>query len=132
MATNEVGDGPLSSSVQIKAASPPDAPYPPVLISQMPDAIVFSWTEPFNNYDPILDYKVYWDSGLAMNIFGVLTMSTFGELQWNKDNSQMPELVPGTYYQFKVSAFNSIGESDLSPAISVVAATISDPPTVPT
>jgi hypothetical protein len=44
----------------------------------------------------------------------------------------MPELVPGTYYQFKVSALNSLGESDLSSAVSILAATFPDPPSIPT
>jgi len=43
----------------------------------------------------------------------------------------MPELVPGAYYQFKVSAVNSIGESDMSLALIMIAATISDPPSEP-
>jgi len=43
----------------------------------------------------------------------------------------MPELIPGAYYQFKVSAVNSIGKSDMSSALIMIAATISDPPSEP-
>lgn len=75
---------------------------------------------------------MYWDSGNGDTFFSVLTSSTLGALSWTKDNSHLPELIPGVYYQFKVSAINSIGESDLSPAISIVAATYPDPPSQPT
>ena len=43
----------------------------------------------------------------------------------------MPELVPGGYYQFKVSALNSIGESQMSSALVMIAATVPDAPTMP-
>lgn len=51
---------------------------------------------------------------------------------WTKDNSEMPQLVPGGYYQFKVSAVNLIGESDQSAANQIIAATNPDPPSIPT
>jgi hypothetical protein len=46
LATNAVGDGPLSSPLQVKAAQVPDAPNQPTLINQMPDSISFSWIPP--------------------------------------------------------------------------------------
>jgi hypothetical protein len=68
---------------------------------------------PNENYDSIIDYKVYWDAGESgLVLFYTLTDTTYGEYEWFKDNSLMPELLPGAYYQFKVSAVNTIGESD--------------------
>ena len=64
----------------------------------MPNEIVFSWIEPTNNFDPINDYKIYWDVGRGDTLFDLLTASTFGQLEWTKDNSQMPELMPGSFY----------------------------------
>ena len=66
-----------------------------------------------------------------MELFTILTESTLGATEWTKDNSQLPELVPGGYYQFKVSALNSIGESQMSTALVMIAATVPDAPTVP-
>ena len=43
----------------------------------------------------------------------------------------MPELVPGRQYQFRVSAINSIGESQLSTVLMMVAATVPDAPRQP-
>ena len=91
----------------------------------------FTWSEPDGNFDPVTDYKVYWDQGLNLELFTILTESTLGATEWTKDNSQLPELVPGGYYQFKVSALNSIGESQMSTALVMIAATVPDAPTVP-
>lgn len=79
----------------------------------MVNSLQFEWSAPFDNYAAITDYKVYWDQGEPdLLLFYSLTETTYAELEWAKDNSQMPELVPGAYYQFKVSAVNAIGESD--------------------
>jgi hypothetical protein len=50
------------------------------MVSQMPNEIVFSWIEPANNFDPVYDYKIYWDVGRGDTLFDLLTSSTFGEL----------------------------------------------------
>lgn len=85
----------------------------------------FSWSEPNDNYSPITDYKVYWDAGdKDLSILIELTPTSYGEVEWLKDNSQLPELIPGQYYRFKVTAVNSIGESDMSEALVMIAATI--------
>jgi len=82
------------------------------MVSQDPTYISFSWFAPYDQYSLIQDYKVYWDSGTGSNVFTVLATSTQKLTLWTKDNSEMPLLVPGGYYQFKVSAVNLIGESD--------------------
>lgn len=51
-----------------------------MMVSQMPNEIVISWTEPANNFDPIYDYKVYWDVGRGDTLFDLLTASSFGQL----------------------------------------------------
>ena len=54
----------------------------------------------------------------------MLTSTTAGQTGFTKSDS----LIAGTYYHFKVKAKNSMGFSDHSIAISIVAATVSDPP----
>lgn len=61
IAMNQVGKSPLSEFVIIKAAQVPDAPAIPTLVNQGPTAITISWLPPNNNFDALLDYKVYWD-----------------------------------------------------------------------
>lgn len=75
---------------------------------------------------------MYWDIGTGSNVFTQLASSTNNLTLWTKDNSNMPLLVPGVYYQFKVSAVNLIGESDQSPAAKIIAATYPDAPSLPT
>lgn len=61
LATNDVGDSSLSPALAIMAASRPDAPALPTMISQEVTALQFTWSEPDGNFDPVTDYKVYWD-----------------------------------------------------------------------
>jgi hypothetical protein len=71
----------------------------PTLISQSSGSISIEWTAPSDNFDAILDYNVYWDLGIEAP-FEILTDSTGNQLSFTKDNSVIPELVPGEYYQF--------------------------------
>jgi titin len=130
LATSLVGDSALSSQVTIKAAQKPDQPMVPELVYQSSTAITMDWTAPNDNFDPILDYYVYWDKGLAGD-FELLTDTTGNQVEFTKDNTHIPELVPGEYYQFKVSAINSIGESVISDPVSIIASTVPDAPTAP-
>jgi hypothetical protein len=57
------------------------------------DILSFKWIEPFNQHDEITDYRVYWDEGESqINLFKLLTPTTFGEVEWIKDNSILPNL----------------------------------------
>jgi hypothetical protein len=40
--------------------------------------------------------------------------------------------MPGEYYKFKVSATNTIGESEISDFVSIIASTVPDTPLQPT
>lgn len=60
-----------------------------------------------------------------------MTGSTGNQPEWTKDNSEIPELVPGEYYGFMVSAYNSIGESLLSDPVSFIASTVPEVPGAP-
>jgi hypothetical protein len=89
--------------------------------------VSFEWITPFSQYDAIYDYKIYWDSGLENAWFTLLASSTYGQTQYVASG-----LVTGIYYQFKVAAVNTIGESDQSVAIILLAAQAPDTPGVPT
>lgn len=104
----------------------------PISVLHDINILKFSWTAPFYQYDSITDYKVYWDaSDHTIILFELLTATTYGETEWIKDNNVLPELVPGNYYRFRVSAVNSIGESDQSETIVMIAATVPDAPQLP-
>jgi hypothetical protein len=82
------------------------------------------WIPPHDQYDTIIDYKVFWDSGSSSDWFDLLTSTTAGQLEWTVSG-----LTFGVYYQFKVSAINAIEESDQSVSLLVIAATVPDAPT---
>lgn len=132
LATNVVGDSLLSDPLTIKAAQRPETPSLPVSVEHNTYILKFSWSAPFDNYDAITDYRVYWDAGdQDLTLFTQLTPTSYGGLEWIKDNNNLPELVPGQYYRFKVAAVNSIGESDQSEALTMIAATVPDAPAAP-
>jgi hypothetical protein len=81
LATSMVGDSSLSAPITIIAGSVPDAPDKPVLNYQSSTSIIFDWIAPSDNFDPILDYKVYWDQGLGGSIT-LLSDSTSNLLTW--------------------------------------------------
>ena len=85
-------------------------------------------TESFDGYDNIIDYHVFWDEGTSGANFVELADSTFNQLSYKTQVT----LSAGVYYQFKVVAENSIGDSAPSEAKSIIAATIPDAPNAPT
>ena len=85
LATSAVGDSSLSDQVTIKAAQKPDAPSLPTLVNQSSTEITINWLAPHDNFDSILDYKVYWDQGKQAPM-SILTASTSNTLSWTKNN----------------------------------------------
>lgn len=83
----------MSPSSTIKAATIPDPPATPTMVSQSTSTIVIEWTDPYNGFDTIIDYKVYWDAGRGDNVFDLLADSTFNTLTYSKS-----DLTPGVYY----------------------------------
>jgi len=118
----------MSNPTTIRAATVPSAPNAPVLVYQDPNNIQFSWTAPYNGMEPIYDYKVLWDAGAGNSVFTTLASSTAGQTLY----STTAPLTAGVYYQFKVIAVNSNGESVPSQATSIIAATVPDEPQAPT
>jgi hypothetical protein len=60
-AVNDVGEGPLSDSVSIIAATVPETPVIPTLVSQSQTEIVVSWVAPADGGSPLLDFLVFSD-----------------------------------------------------------------------
>ena len=97
-------------------------------MDQSTTEIEISWAAPYDGHDAISDYKVTWDQGNGDSVFAELASSTFGQTSYVTDVT----LTPGVYYQFKVIALNTIGSSPPSEAVSIIAATVPDPPNAPT
>lgn len=79
-----------------------------------------------NGSDTIQSYSVYWDQGLGTATYVALASTDAFTLSFVKSTG----LTTGTAYSFKISAHNSVGESDKSsPALTVIAAKVPDTPT---
>jgi hypothetical protein len=84
---------------------------------------MFTWSQGLSNGGTeVIDYNVYYDQGLSIYILLAekLTTSYF---------TTAANLIPGETYSFKVTARNTVGSSDDSSIISILAAQIPDAPT---
>lgn len=125
-AVNAAGTGVASSLISILAATVPSAPDPPTVTFQNEQTISIAWTMPSDNGSDVLQsYSVYWDQGLGESSYMALGSTDTFTLSFTKSTG----LTTGTAYGFKVTASNSIGESQKSsPARTVFAAKVPDAP----
>jgi hypothetical protein len=119
VAMNAVDYGAVSSQVAIYAATIPNAPAAPTMVSQSDTAISIQWTEnPLsdNGGSPVTDYRIYWDHGNADGVFVELVESTTPSLTYTLNTVD-----PGEIYSFKLTAINVVGESLKSTEVSIIA-----------
>jgi hypothetical protein len=104
-------------------------PEPPINLANDPltttDIVIrFTWDEGLNNGGvPVLDYDVYYDQGSQVGSFILLE-----EAVLTKYYQTTITLTPGETYSFKVTSRNTVGDSDLSDAIAILAAKPPDAP----
>jgi 2-C-methyl-D-erythritol 4-phosphate cytidylyltransferase len=71
----------------------------------------------------VLDYDIYYDQGQAINSFMLLD-----EAVLTQHYQTTVSLIAGETYSFKVTARNTVGDSDLSQMVTILAAKIPDAP----
>jgi Fibronectin type III domain len=126
-AENAVGEGPVSNSVTILAATVPASPNTPVMISQSPTMIRISWNIPNDGGSPLLGYTILFDGGIGS--FTALAPTVSDALVTTYDITSVDHgIIAGTIYQFEVVAHNAVGQSSPSAPVSIRAATISSEP----
>jgi hypothetical protein len=82
--------------------------------------INFSWTQGLSNGGTeVIDYNVYYDQGLS-------TYVLLAEKLTNLYFTTTTTLTPSVTYSFKVTARNTVGSSNYSSEISILAAQIPD------
>ena len=82
--------------------------------------IKFSWTQGLSNGGTdVIDYNVYYDQGLS-------TYVLLAEKLTNLYFTTTTTLTPSVTYSFKVTARNTVGSSNYSSEISILAAQIPD------
>ena len=87
-----------------------DRPERPVIIGVQnvtSQSVVLQWVEPHHNNAPILGFYIYTDGVLVGNVTA------------DEDSLNVTGLMPDTEYMFTVIAFNSIGNSSPSDAITI-------------
>lgn len=118
---NYINEGAQSGSVEIIAASRPDAPAQPTKKSASVAHIEPEWTKPFTGGSDIRGYNVYkdlfHDPFLYVIDWDVLFLFI------------TDDIVPGTNYDVAVSAYNDVGEGDQSQVRTIMTAAVPDIPT---
>jgi titin len=129
-AQNGVGDSPTSSeSETIIAATVPDPPTTLGRVYADGTMITIDWEAPtFTGGIPITDYKVVWDYASGGSDYDEIASTTTNDRLYTQDSN----IIGGMTYSFKVIATNSIGDSDPSEALSVIAAQTPATPDAPT
>ena len=120
-----MGEGILSNYLNYMAALLPTAPQNLMKVQTTSSTIIFDWEDPADDGGaPIIDFHIYWDAGITGGTFVLLQDTTLGMNTYYKSSG----LTAGVYYQFKVRASNWIGLSPYSTAITIIAASVADPP----
>ena len=114
-------------AIAITPAAEPDPPTGISLVSADTEHITFVWTAPYDGGKPITNYKLYWDSGTDGASFDPAVPESTGNAA--AQITVVAGLSAGQFYQFKVTAINDIGESQMSDAATFIAADYPDAPT---
>lgn len=123
-AQNEIGVGAYSRNLTAIAAKRASPPTTFNLISSSGSTIHFGWTPEYNGGTPLLYYKIYWDSGSGSGVYSEYAFTNTPINQFVVNN----QLTSGTFYSFKVSAVNVVGDSAQSVAVTYIAASV---PSIP-
>jgi hypothetical protein len=107
------------------AATTSSAPLNLQTISSSFNSITFGWSVPLDNGGtPVTDYKIYWNTGIDNNAFGLLSSTTLGFITY----THQANITAGSFYEFKVVAINAIGDSAFSVKLRVIAASVPGAP----
>jgi hypothetical protein len=115
-AVNGVGESTLSEEQEIIAATVPHEPLKPIKQTAAPTWIEFSWAAPLSGGSDIRGYRVYKNGELIIETVDLSAMVT-------------NQIIAGVTYQIRVSAYNDVGESSQSAALSIMAARVPNAPT---
>jgi hypothetical protein len=121
-AENAVGDGAISDGVAIYAATVPNAPAAPTMVSQSGTSITIQWTDNGSSDtggSPVFDYRIYWDNAAGDGVFTELAETTAPDFTFTTGDVEA-----GYNYRFKITAINIVGESLKSPEVAIIASSL--------
>jgi predicted phage tail protein len=105
-AFNIVGGSAHSGAVRLVAATKPNAPATPTLVSQSSTAIQIQWVAPYNGGAAITSYQAFYKTATDIS-YSLLTTTSPGTLTATLSSIA----TPGTDYDFYVVAINDAGTS---------------------
>lgn len=116
----------------IVAASVPSRPSQPWFVSATSTQITLGFSKVSDNGGAaISSYVLYSSESLAETYTPVASYDGVS-LEWTVSQSSEPGFITGSMYDFKVSAVNEIGESDLSNSVTIAMASKAAQPPMPT
>eukprot|EP00930_Biecheleria_cincta_P038762 TRINITY_DN26639_c0_g1_i1.p1 TRINITY_DN26639_c0_g1~~TRINITY_DN26639_c0_g1_i1.p1 ORF type:complete len:4930 (+),score=584.21 TRINITY_DN26639_c0_g1_i1:1092-14792(+) len=121
------GTGSLSSTLPFRCSAVPNAPGAPTLSSSSSAHITIAWTMPTTtNLHGALHRgtKVHFDDG-AGGPFTIITLTDTLQVQYTRTG-----VSAGQTYRFRIQTISETGDSQTSPILSAVAASVPDAPTV--
>lgn len=135
-AVNKVGTGAYSPATVILTCNVPtrmNTPYEDPLTNAT--QVVVDWapiTLPADTgRDPVIYYKLEWDSGLGTNVWTELTSPNTSVVTWkqNTTNNAANNIIYGTTYKYRVTPLNRAGFGAVSAVVSIIP---SSPPVIMT
>lgn len=129
IAQNEVGRGTASISKDVIAARVPDAPDFELiaLLESSLSTIRFSWAEPYDGGSPVTHSQIWWDRGDRNEVFTAYAFTVDPDTEFLVEDG----LTAGVFYAFKIASVNAVGISELSEAVTFVAASLPGAPGIP-
>lgn len=104
-------------------------PEPPINLLNDPQTtsdvlIRFTWDQGLNNGGVnVIDYDIYYDQGTAIATYILLEEAVLTQYYQTTNT-----LIAGETYSFKVTSRNTVGDSNLSDPVTILAAKSPDPP----
>ena len=110
-AINYIGEGPLTASIGIVAATIPDTPAAPTRTTAGLTFISIAWIGPFNGGSALISYIIQRNAGTGSTSYTTIDTIASTNLAYTNYG-----LTTGQQYKFKIIAVNSVGQSIASPA----------------
>ena len=127
-AQNFNGWGPFSEVAYIKAATKPEKPLAPVLVSASEASISLQFATPENlSGEPLTGFKLYVDTITHSSNYAVIYEGS----DWQVTLTAGDGLLTGTTYRFVLVSTNSYGDSPMSEQLRVAFASLPSTPNAP-
>ena len=132
-AINQVGAGPWSDTMAIRAAGRPSAPAKPTLVACDAESVTLAFDQAgfANGGSEILSFKLLRDEGADSPASPLLIDTEVAAYDGQASSFQVTGLTAGVVYRFQYYATNAFGDSPGSAILSAAATQLADAPGSP-